>query len=98
MKIKQPIYLAAAAAGFVLLIAGPSLIGKEYGLAAGFVLLFFGIYGVSRKVLPATSESDTDASKPVYGEGFTDIPEGTAKRDITGSGRQRPDSSSSENA
>jgi hypothetical protein len=98
MKIKQPIYLAAAVAGFVLLIAGPSLLGKEYGLAAGFVLLFFGIYGVSRKVMPATSESGTDAPKPVSGEGSADAQEGTAQGEITGSGRQRPDASSCENA
>lgn len=52
MKIKAPIYLAAAAIGVLALFLGPRFIGTEIGLAIGFVLLLFGIYGISRKVDP----------------------------------------------
>ncbi len=49
MKIKQPIYLAAVLAGALALFLGPELVGKELGLAAGFAILMFGLYGLSRR-------------------------------------------------
>ena len=52
MKIKAPIYLAAAAIGVLALFMGPRFVGTEIGLAIGFVLVLFGIYGISRKVDP----------------------------------------------
>ena len=74
MKIKQPIYLVAALAGLIALIAGPSIIGTEYGLALGFILLFFGLYGISRRVSNAedtdsSGTEDTDASEKSPGKG-----------------------------
>ncbi|MBC2840014.1 hypothetical protein [Robiginitalea sp. SC105] len=50
MKIKAPIYLAAAAAGAICLFAGPYWLGQEVGLAIGFAFLLFGLYGLSRGV------------------------------------------------
>ena len=49
MKIKAPIYFAAALAGALGLFLGPDLLGRELGLAAGFTLLMFGLYGLSRR-------------------------------------------------
>lgn len=61
MKIKQPIYLIAALAGVIVLFAGPSRVGSEIGLALGFILLFFGIYGISRRVTDAEDGRPSDA-------------------------------------
>ncbi len=60
MKIKQPIYLIAGLAGIILLFAGPSVVGTEIGLAMGFVLLFFGLYGISRRVSDAVEDPISD--------------------------------------
>ncbi len=62
MKIKLPIYFTAAAAGVLALFLGPGLIGKELGLAAGFALLMFGLYGLSRRSggHPPPGENPTD--------------------------------------
>ena len=49
MKIKPPIYFASALAGAAALFLGPGLVGREVGLAAGFALLMFGLYGLSRR-------------------------------------------------
>ncbi|WP_445384553.1 hypothetical protein ACT6NV_11285 [Robiginitalea sp. IMCC44478] len=61
MKIKQPIYLGFTLLGATCLIAGPSLVRKEFGLAIGFVLLMFGLYGISRSQDTGKAE-DTDKS------------------------------------
>lgn len=62
MKIKQPIYLASTLAGGLALFLGPGLVGKELGLAAGFALLMFGLYGLSRRSgeKPPTGENGAD--------------------------------------
>ncbi len=59
MKIKQIIYLAAAGAGAASLFIGPSLLGREWGLALAFPLLLFGLYGLSRGIsTDKTTDSD----------------------------------------
>ena len=60
MKIKAPIYLAAAVAGALALFMGPDLLGTELGLATGFALLMFGLYGLSRRT---ASEDPNPQSK-----------------------------------
>ncbi|HSR61061.1 MAG TPA: hypothetical protein VLL47_09915 [Robiginitalea sp.] len=58
MKIKLPIYFAAALTGVLALFLGPELIGKELGLAAGFALLMFGLYGLSRSSGGSSSQNE----------------------------------------
>lgn len=58
MKIKLLIYFAAALAGVLALFLGPELIGKELGLAVGFTLLMFGLYGLSRSSGGAASQNE----------------------------------------
>lgn len=60
MKIKAPIYFAAALAGALALFLGPDLLGRELGLAVGFTLLMFGLYGLSRR---STAEEPDPQSK-----------------------------------
>lgn len=59
MKIKPAIYFTSALAGVVALLLGPRWIGTELGLALGFTLLLFGIYGISRRV-PSRDSENTD--------------------------------------
>lgn len=64
MKIKPRIYFASALAGVLALFLGPGLFGKELGLAAGFALLMFGLYGLSRRTggEQSSRENGTDAA------------------------------------
>lgn len=64
MKIKAPIYLAAALAGALALFLGPGLLGKELGLAAGFALLMFGLYGLSRKTSAGPPNPEKEENEP----------------------------------
>lgn len=67
MKIKQPIYLGAMILGAICLIGGPSLIRKEFGLAIGFILIMFGLFGISRSQDSKKNKASdkTDGNEPV---------------------------------
>lgn len=58
MKIKPFIYFASAAAGVLALFMGPGWLGSELGLALGFVLLLFGLYGISRGIPSRDADKD----------------------------------------
>ena len=60
MKIKPPIYFAAALAGVAALFLAPSWLGQELGLALGFALLLFGLYGMTRSIPSGQDETPED--------------------------------------
>lgn len=64
MKIKAPIYFASVLAGALALFLGPGLVGKELGLAAGFTLLMFGLYGLSRRTTAEEPDSHNKEDEP----------------------------------
>ena len=64
MKIKAPIYFAAALAGALALFLGPGLLGRELGLATGFTLLMFGLYGLSRRTRGESPDPETKEDEP----------------------------------
>ena len=64
MKIKAPIYFASALAGVLALFLGPELLGREVGLAIGFTLLMFGLYGLSRRTSVASPDPQSQEDEP----------------------------------
>ena len=60
MKIKPPIYFAAALLGVAALFLAPQWLGREVGLALGFALLLFGLYGMSSRIPSGKDKKDSD--------------------------------------
>lgn len=64
MKIKHAIYFVIAMAGAAFLFLSNTFRVKELGLALGFSLLMLGLYGLSRRNLPADREpTNTDGDE-----------------------------------